>query len=315
MNIIMTGATSFVGQASAREFLKRGHRVTAVVRPGSKNLSSLLRGNEEALHDGRLVIVENDLSEPEKLPEKIKEQGDVFCHFGWGGSGSGSRTDAVLQKKNYEDSIGMIGAAKTLGCSRFIFSGSQAEYGLHEAVITEETECSPRSLYGEAKLNMCIEGDALCRAVGMLYIHLRIFSAYGPGDHPWTLVESCLKASSENGELALGSCSQKWNFLYIDDLAKAVCALAETPGRKFKGLSNPVFNLAGSETRVLREFVEEIHEICGGKGTYVYNARQENAEGLIHLNPSIEKIKNVTGWIPETDFMTGIKKTMEASAS
>lgn len=102
MNIIMTGSTSFVGAATVRELLRRGHTVTAIVRPKSSKLDTILEGNEEALLSGRLLVTENDLSEPEKLLEKVTKPQDVFCHFGWGGSGSASRTDKALQEKNME---------------------------------------------------------------------------------------------------------------------------------------------------------------------------------------------------------------------
>ena len=213
MNIIMTGATSFVGAATVRELLRRGHTVTALARPASSKLGTILDGNEEALLSGRLLVTENDLSEPEQLLEKVTKPQDVFCHFGWGGSGSASRTDRALQKKNLEISLETIRTAKALGCKKFLFSGSQAEYGMHRDLITEETACEPKSLYGEAKLAMREKGETLCGELGLRYIHARIFSAYGPGDHPWTLVESCLDAFLNNREMSLGACTQNWNFL------------------------------------------------------------------------------------------------------
>ena len=159
MNIIMTGATSFVGAATVRELLRRGHTVTAIARPASSKLGTILDGNEEALLSGRLLVTENDLSEPEQLLEKVTKPQDVFCHFGWGGSGSASRTDRALQEKNLEISQETIRTAKALGCKKFLFSGSQAEYGMHRDLITEETACEPKSLYGEAKLAMCEKGE------------------------------------------------------------------------------------------------------------------------------------------------------------
>lgn len=308
MKIIMTGATSFVGAATVRELLRRGHTVTAIVRPASSKLQTILDGNEEALLTGRLLVTENDLSEPEKLLEKVTMPQDVFCHFGWGGSGSAARTDQALQEKNLTTSLETIRTAKALGCRRFLFSGSQAEYGMHSDTITEETVCEPKSLYGEAKLAMRVRGEELCRQIGLQYIHTRIFSAYGPGDHPWTLVESCLDAFLNGKEMSLGACTQNWNFLYIDDLARGMAALCETEEEKFQGLANPVFNFGGAETKPLKEFVEEIHELCGGCGTSRYNTRGENAEGLINLMPSIEKMEAVTGWRPEIDFKTGISR-------
>ena len=78
MNIIMTGATSFVGAATVRELLRRGHMVTAIARPASSKLGTILDGNEEALLSGRLLVTENDLSEPEQLLEKVTKPQDVF---------------------------------------------------------------------------------------------------------------------------------------------------------------------------------------------------------------------------------------------
>lgn len=311
MRVVITGATSFVGAAAIKLMLSQGHEVFAVVRPGSKKLGLLTVPGREAAADLRLHILENDLSFPELLPEKIGVPCDVFCHFGWGGSGSDARLSRELQEKNLLDSLNTIRAAKVLGCKRFLFSGSQAEYGLHDTLMTEETECLPKSFYGEAKLRMRYEGEALCKELGLTYIHMRIFSAYGPGDHPWTLVESCLKAFQDGGTISLGACTQKWNFLYIDDLARAICALAFVPGERLLGLENPVFNLAGDDTRVLSEFVEEIHALCGGRGTCAYAARKENAEGTVNLIPDIGKIGRVTGWKPEISFKTGIKRTLE----
>jgi len=302
MRIVVTGATSFVGVATVNELLNRGHEVFAVVRPDSQKLDRLQEQE-------RLKIIENDLSEPQLLPEKIKTPCDVFCHFGWGGSGSDARTNRGLQEKNLEDAVETIYAAKKLGCSRFIFSGSQAEYGLHKTLMHEEISCEPRSLYGEAKLHMRNRGEEVCRELGMQYIHTRIFSAYGPGDHPWTLVESCLKAFKNGETLSLGQCTQQWNFIYIDDLARAMCALTEVPEDVLSGES-PVFNLAGEETRPLRTFVEEIRELCGGTGTAAYATRTENAEGVIHLIPDISKLKRVTGWNPQVDFAAGIRKML-----
>lgn len=314
MRIVITGATSFVGAAAIQELLENGHEVYAVVRPSSRKLETLTGqgAGKNALREGRLYIVENDLSAPELLTEKIQGSCDAFCHFGWGGSGSGARTGEQLQEENLRASLDTVRAAKALGCRRFLFSGSQAEYGMHQTRMTEETECAPRSAYGEAKLRMRRQGEALCKELGMRYIHLRIFSAYGPGDHPWTLVESCLDAFTGNAALSLGACTQKWNFIYITDLAKAVRALLETPETAFEEIGNPVFNVAGDDTRPLKEFVEEIHRLCKGGGSCLYGDRKENAEGAVNLIPDIGKICRVTGWKPETAFGEGIKKTLES---
>ena len=164
MRIVITGATSFVGAAAIQELLENGHEVYAVVRPSSRKLETLTgqEAGKNALREGRLHIVENDLSAPELLTEKIQGSCDAFCHFGWGGSGSGARTGEQLQEENLRASLDTVRAAKALGCRRFLFSGSQAEYGMHQTRMTEETECAPRSAYGEAKLRMRRPQDLQC---------------------------------------------------------------------------------------------------------------------------------------------------------
>lgn len=58
MHIVVTGASSGIGEALAREYLRRGASVTLVARRRS-NLEELARG-----HEGRCHVVEADLADP-----------------------------------------------------------------------------------------------------------------------------------------------------------------------------------------------------------------------------------------------------------
>ena len=297
MNVIITGGTSFIGLAVIRKLLAENHMVWAVVRPESANRGKLPE-------DDRIRVVTcgmddmdrlTDIKELKELPEK------VFLHMAWDGVGSAGRSDPSIQKKNIENSLKAVKAAEMLSCRRFVFSGSQAEYGIHRDVMTEESECRPVSEYGKAKLEFGRKAAKNCRE--MEYVHCRIFSVYGPGDHPWSLVSTCVRTFLEGGHMELGECTQKWNFLYIDDMAEAILALLfnreETRG---------VYNIAGDDTRILREFVEEIYGVCGKKGSFSYGKRGPNAEGPASLIPDISKIKAATGWEPRTVFRDGIEE-------
>lgn len=312
MRIIVTGATSFVGLAVVRELLEAGHTVAAVLRPDSKKTDLITAGNEQAANEGRLLIVENDLSTPKDLKGKLEGTFDAFCHFAWGGSGSDARNNRPLQEANLKASLSAVHGARALGCRRFLFSGSQAEYGLHHTLMTEETPCSPRSAYGEAKLSMAVQGSALCGTLGMEYVHLRIFSAYGPGDHPWTLTETCIDTFLADEEMRLGECTQQWNYIHIKDLAGAIRILTET--KHLPKEAGTIYNLATEDTRPLRAFVEAIHKECAKKGTLCYNVRPANAEGQINLIPDITRLKNL-GWRQEISFEEGIRAMVAARKS
>lgn len=301
MDVIITGGTSFIGRAVIRLLLEQGDRVWAAVRPGSSN-----RGKLPAHRN--LHTVEVGMEEISRLPLLLPEkEWDAFLHMAWDGVGSAGRSDPEIQEKNIRYSMETVRAAAALGCRRFLFSGSQAEYGICRDLTDEDHPCRPVSQYGRAKLEFGRRAAAFCRECSMEYIHARIYSVYGPGDHPWSLVNSCLRTFSSGGRMDLGECTQKWNFLYIDDMARAMTELLKSPK-----LESGIYNVAGEDTRVLREFVEEMHACCGKKGSYEYGKRPPNAEGPASLLPDVRKLEKAVGWKPEVPFQEGIRRTMAA---
>lgn len=310
MNMVVTGATSFLGSALVKRLLAEGHRVYAVVRPNSANREVLPEGEKE------LRVIERDLQELDRLQEDIREDCGGFVHFGWGGSGSASRMQEELQQQNVEAAVKALEGARELKCRRFLFAGSQAEYGMCREIMREEQVLHPLSAYGRAKAEACRKLRAQCRAWreagcgNMEYIHVRIFSVYGPGDHPWTLVESCLDTFLRGGHMELSPCTQMWNFLYLDDLTEGITRLLLHPGRLAE---DGLYNLAGdeSQTRPLREYVETIHRLCGGKGSFSYGKRPPNAEGLINLIPLVSRMEKDLDWHPKVSFEEGIQRIID----
>ena len=307
MNVVVTGATSFLGRAVANRLLKQGSRVYAVVRPGSENLR-YLPSNQDGL-----VIIERELGELDTLDQVIDEPCQAFYHFGWDGSGSENRMKREVQQKNVVDALKALEGARRLGCSRFLFSGSQAEYGIHKGALSEETDCSPVSEYGKAKLDFLKQATEKTNQwqqegiSSMEYIHARIFSVYGPGDHPWSLVESCLRAFTRGEYISLGECTQMWNFLYLEDCVRALILLMEQEKESVSG----IYNVAAPEreTKPLREYIRQMYETMGYHGSYSYGRRRPNAEGLANLIPDISKLEKNTGFSPLVSFSEGVKKT------
>lgn len=326
MNLAVTGATSFLGAALIKELLKEGHQVYAVVRPGSLNRKAL-----DSIMSDRLRVVELELGQLDRIAEYIPVPCQVFFHFGWDGSGSENRKKAEVQQQNVRDGVKALEGARHLGCRRFLFSGSQAEYGICRDVMTEDRECRPVSEYGKAKTAFYQKAVELVNRwkkdakagkdvpgadTVPEYIHARIFSVYGPGDHPWSLVNTCLNTFLSDGTMKLGACTQQWNFLYIDDLVKGLAALAFAEGTVgYRGGSSEdgIYNVAGDKdaTMPLRNYVEQMYHICGNRGRCLYGEIPPNAEGQANLIPDIEKIKKKTGWKPRIGFEEGIMRMLE----
>lgn len=321
-NIVVTGATSFLGAAIVKKLLSEHHEVFAVVRPGSKNRDAL-RAVEEEFKTGAkdqtapLHIIEAELGNLNRILEYIIVPCEIFIHLGWDGAGSENRTKQELQRKNIPDTLKVLEGARQLGCKRFLFSGSQAEYGVCQSLMSEDMTCHPVSEYGKAKVEAGIQGAERCqkwRAEGisdMEFIHARIFSIYGTGDHPWSLVNTCLDTFLDGGHMELGACTQQWNFLYVDDLVDGVLSLVFCEHLEESGGAGcGIYNIAGDvdATMPLRNYVETMYELCGRRGDFTYGVLPANAEGPANLIPDVRKLKRVTGWRPKVSFEEGIRR-------
>ncbi|MEG0565559.1 MAG: NAD-dependent epimerase/dehydratase family protein, partial [Hungatella sp.] len=155
MKAVVTGATSFLGVAMIQKLLQKGLEVYAVVRPASLNLAKVPKGAHR---------IELELESLDRIDEYIKEPCEIFLHFGWDGSGSQNRLRSDVQRKNVVDSMKALEGAGKLGCKRFLFSGSQAEYGMSQTLMTEDMTCHPVSEYGKAKLAFYEQAHRRCQA-------------------------------------------------------------------------------------------------------------------------------------------------------
>ena len=295
---MVTGATSFIGSAVCRALLERGCRVFGIVRPTSaaRDMLPIQPGFQE---------VSCELLDVETWAKRI-ENADTFFHFAWGGPGSKGRADKAVQEQSAAFTLDCLRGAAKLGVERFFFSGSQAEYGPVYGITDENTPCHPVLEYGKSKLEVCQRAPILAKDLGLQYVHARYFSVYGPHDHPYTLIPSCIRAFLRNKTMELSECTNKWNFLHIDDAAEVTVRLAECE------LEQPqtVVNIAGTDTRVLRDYVEEIHNLTGGLGRCAYGARK-SVERPVDNWPDIRRLQRLTGWSPSVSFSQGIRALIE----
>lgn len=299
MTYVITGATSFIGIALTQYLLKQGEQVIAVCRPDSKGLNQLPR---------EVRIVYADMADYRNLHREIAHA-DVFIHMAWAGTGHDGRDIADIQSDNVKYATEALLSAEKMGCSVFVGAGSQAEYGETHEPQREDAHCEPFSAYGQAKLKFKDIAFDQTEHLRIKYIHLRIFSLYGERDHPWTLIMSSVEKLLKNEPVALSSCTQNWNFLYVEDAVQKIVALIEYAlhNNRFK---HEIYNIASRDTRVLREYIERVRVLTGSKSELQYGAIQP--EHLVSLQPDMHKTETAIGQLPETAFDDIIKKIIKS---
>lgn len=289
MKFVITGATSFIGLELIKYLLVHKHTVTAVCRPNSKGTLSIPKGVE---------IVTSEMCNYGELYNKITSA-EVFINLAWGGTGQDGRNVVDIQNENITYTIDAMSAAKKMGCKLFLEAGSQAEYGSTTSPQREDSVCNPFSEYGKAKLKVNEELFALSETLDIKYIHLRIFSIFGENDHPWTLVMSAIDKMLKNEPVELSHCTQNWNFLYVKDAVRIITLLCENAVKE-PTFSHEVYNVASDDTRVLKDFVEEMKLLTKSQSELIYGAI--TPQNLVSLQPDIKKTVSVVKSLSEYSF-------------
>lgn len=295
MIYVVTGATGFLGAEFIHTLLNTDNTVYAIGRNETKARAILPVSD-------RLNFVKAELSEFNDLDSKIPEA-DVFVNFAWDGITVSGRDMTDVQKLNIQYAKEAMQAAKRMGCSLFVETGSQAEYGIVNEVISEHTPCNPFSEYGKAKLALSKECEELSHTIGIKYLHLRIFSVFGLRDHEHTLIKTSIDKLQQNIPVDLSPCTQNWNYLYVKDAAKQIMLLCEYAIQS-DSYQSEVFNIASDDTRVLKEYILELKNVLQSTSELNFGAVQPAR--IVSLNPDISKLKKAINFVSSYTFADAI---------
>lgn len=306
MRYIVTGATGFIGYALCKELLATGNEVVAVIRPNSCKRQKLeLYCEQNPNAKDRLQIAELSLDEIGELFRENEITADVFFHLAWNGSSGADREDFDMQYANIKYTADAIRAAKACGCRRFVGAGSQAEYGVVQRRASEQdTVPNPFMMYGAAKVASYEMGNVLAKQLDIEFVWPRIYSVYGVGENPGTLVSYLVDTLLKKESPELSPCDNMWNFIYIEDCVKMLHALGCS-----ERVRGGVYHVASEDTRILKDFVEQIRDVIAPEVELGFGKRTSNPDRTFWLEPDTTKIKSVFGEC-QWSFEEGIREKM-----
>ena len=299
MKFFVTGAGGFIGSHVVAELLERGHDVAVLSRPTSNNsrLSSLTGITRIVCSDPAGMLSEAEIETLQTFAP------DTVIHLAWAGVGNSARNDFV-QLGNVEMTRNLVDIAHRVGARHFVGFGSQAEYGPCEGAIDESQPIAPTTLYGAAKAATYLISKSLCEVLGVEFSWIRVFSTYGPGDEPYWMVQQVARdlLAGNTPQLTLGT--QKWDYLYVDDAARAVASVGE--------LSTGIgaVNLGSGTALTIREIVEAIRDEVNPAAALEFGAVPFRPDQVMHLEANTAHLRNSTGWEPRVSLAEGIKATI-----
>ena len=294
-NAVVTGATGAIGTALIRLLLENGYHVYAIVRPQSPR-------NENLKNSLFLTKIECNLSEISSITEKISEECAVFFHLAWNGTFGSVRNDMTLQTENILSAVNAVETAHQLGCQVFVGAGSQAEYGRKDHALTPSDSPYPENGYGMAKLCAGQMTRKIADSYGMKHLWFRILSVYGMYDNENSMIMTAIRQFLSGNSAPFTKGEQLWDYLYSEDCAKALLMGAE------RSPHSAVYCLGSGQALPLAEYIAIIRDCINPAIPLRLGEIPYYPEQVMCLYADISDLTKDTGFIPKTDFATGIQK-------
>ena len=231
MNILITGASGFIGSFIVEEALRRGFDTWAAMRGSS---------SKQFLTDDRIHFIQLNLSSQEDLERQLA--GHTFDYVVHAAGVTKCLDTADFFRINNEGTKNLVSALLKLQMplKRFVYISSLSIFGaIREKQpyreIRETDTPQPNTAYGKSKLEAERWLDELQSTIegeNFPYVVLRPTGVYGPRERDYFLMAKSIK---QHSDFAVGYRQQDITFVYVQDVVQAVFLACEKgrTGRKY----------------------------------------------------------------------------------
>ena len=304
MNFLITGAAGFLGSSLANNLAREGHQV--------RGLDDLSTGNPQALAPD-IHFTRGDVNDRPKLWTLLQDV-DVVYHL----AARVSVPESILYPRDYNTAnvggtVALMEAIRDVGVKRVVLASSGAVYGdLGDLTLIESATPNPRSPYAVSKL----AAEYYVRTIGGLWgietVSLRIFNAYGPGQHlPPShppVVPHYLRQALRGGTLvAHGDGAQTRDYIYVDDVVSAMVAASTAPN-----INNLVINVGSGIETAVRDLVRVVLDVTNSKANVVYNS--QTSGGVSRMRADLNLAKEKLRFVPSIKLEEGLRLTLQRDA-
>ena len=183
--------------------------------------------------------------------------------------------------------------------------GTALEYGAIGGTLSENSIPNPTTLYGKTKLSGTNLLTQACMRMGIKGLTARLFTVYGPGEHPERLLPSLIAAARTGETLQLTAGNQKRDFTFVKDVAEGLLRLG-----LIETIPGDIVNLSTGTLCSVRQFVEVAATILGiVPGQLCFGAINPRFDEMEHEPVTLAHLRTLLSWVPSTNINDGIQRT------
>jgi nucleoside-diphosphate-sugar epimerase len=289
--LLLTGATGFIGSHAAAPLIERGFEVHA-----------LARHRPSGAVKPSVTWHEVDLLDPASADAVVRDVAAThLLHLAWYAE-HGLFWEAQENLDWVAASLRLLRSFHAAGGRRAVVAGSCAEYDWSGDCCDGGTPLRPATLYGVAKDALRRVLEAYARSTGLSTAWGRIFFAYGPGEQPTRVVAAVARAVVAGEAVSCSSGRQLRDFLYVEDVASAFAALADSR-------ASGAFDVGSGGAVELRDLLLRLERLAGRTELVRLGAAPERDEpARIVADPS--RLRDEIGWSPAHGLDEGLERTL-----
>ena len=311
MTILVTGGAGFIGSNFLYTWRETypGDRVICL---DSLTYAGNLATIAPLLGDSRFRFVGGDIRDPQQVSDLLKEERpDFLVNFA-----AESHVDRSIENPTLFLDTNILGTANLMdqcrkhGIGRFHQVSTDEVYGdlpldRPDLRFTEETPIHASSPYSSSKASADLLVSAYHRTYGLPVTISRCSNNYGPYQFPEKLIPLMIANCLEGRELPVyGEGRNVRDWLYVKDHCREIEQIL------FRGRDGEVYNIGGNNEMANLDMVERICDLLGVPHSLIRHVRDRQGHDLRYAIDA-SKIQRELGWVPETDFETGIRKTVD----
>jgi nucleoside-diphosphate-sugar epimerase len=279
MQLFVTGATGFIGSHFLRTALAGGHEVRALRRPGSRTRLPLEREPEWLERSLDQVTVGDlagcaaivHLASPGVSPQKA----------GW----------EELLYWNVTAAVRLAERAREAGVERIVAAGTFAEYGRSADrydLVPPDAPLAPTTGYAASKAAAYAALSAYAIEQKMQLAYLRVFSAYGEGQHAANFWPALRAAALAGGDFPMTAGEQIRDYVPVESVAATFCRVAS--GASLVAGEPLVANVGSGCPVTMRAFAEEWWARFGARGQLRIGALPYRPNEVMRFVPLLQPL-------------------------
>ena len=311
MTIIVTGGAGFIGSNFVFHMLQThpDYRIVCLDKlTYAGNLSTL----EPVLQQDNFRFVKADICDRQAVDKLFQEEKpDIVLNFAAESHVDRSiENPGIFLETNIMGTAVLMDACRKYGIQRYHQVSTDEVYGdlpldRPDLFFTEETHLHTSSPYSSSKASADLLVMAYYRTYGLPVTISRCSNNYGPYHFPEKLIPLMIANALADKPLPVyGNGENVRDWLYVEDHCRAIDLIIHN------GKVGEVYNVGGHNEKRNIDIVRIICQELGKPESLIVHVEDRKGHDRRYaIDPA--KIHRELGWLPETKFEDGIKKTIK----